>query len=361
MRVNRQRRADHDQRRAVFRHRDRLFDRKAAYGLHGKADCFDDGFQIVERAEALTRVGEDAVSLVEAGVMHDVIDAQVFHPFRGGGLIFANHIVTHHLDPEIAPGFDDAFDRLRVRASHHHHVRRAGFGHHLGFEVTPVHRLQVGDDRTVWKFPPQRAHAVKPFGQNQRRARFEPVNSGLDRDARGFNRFFDVGQVEGDLNYRWMGSFHYYYLSSRILMLRYQTASTWSCRSELANLDIAIPDGVTVVLQQNVAFDGFAESFRIFELALCDALFEVLAAALELNHLHAIQPVLYVIASDDDTNLVEFADRFEFLVFARGDQIVERSGGAIARDASLCVGMVVVIQHLILKAHAGLACRWQAF
>jgi hypothetical protein len=42
-------------------------------------------------------------------------------------------------------------------------------------------------------------------------------------------------------------------------------------RFQLANLDVAVPDGVAVVLQQNVAFGGFAESFRIFELALCDA------------------------------------------------------------------------------------------
>src|SRR5262245_11285702 len=103
MRVNRQRRPDHDQRRAVFRHRDRLLDRKAAYGLHGKADCFDDGFQIVERAEALTRVGEDAVSLVEAGVMHDVIDAQVFHPFRGCGFVSQTILSPITLTPKSRP------------------------------------------------------------------------------------------------------------------------------------------------------------------------------------------------------------------------------------------------------------------
>jgi hypothetical protein len=36
---------------------------------------------------------------------------------------------------------------------------------------------------------------VKSVGKDQRRARFEPVNTGFDRDARGFNRFFYVGQV----------------------------------------------------------------------------------------------------------------------------------------------------------------------
>src|SRR5262245_7510115 len=132
-------------------------------------------------------------------------------------------------------------------------------------------------------------------------------------------------------------------------------------RFQLANLDVAIPDGVVVVLQQDVAFGGFAESLRIFELALRNALFEILAATLELNHLHAIQPVLDVIAFDDYAREVEFADGIELFVLARGDQIVERSGGVIARDARLCVGMVGVIQNLILKAHAGLACRWQAF
>ena len=34
-----------------------------------------------------------------------------------------------------------------MRAGHDDDVRRAGLGHHLGFEVAAVHRLQVGDDR----------------------------------------------------------------------------------------------------------------------------------------------------------------------------------------------------------------------
>src|SRR5262249_5171238 len=144
---------------------------------------------------------------------------------RGGGLVFTDHVVAHHLDAEIAPGLDYAFDRLRVSARHYYDVRRAGSGHHLGFEIAAVHSLQVCDYRVVGEFPAQRPHAVKPFGPDQRRARFEPVDTGLDRNARGLNRFFYVSQVERDLNYRRMGDFHIHYLIARILMLRYQTAS----------------------------------------------------------------------------------------------------------------------------------------
>src|SRR5262249_42778668 len=111
----------------------------------------------------------------------------------------------------------------------------------------------------------------------------------------------------------------------------------------------------------DVAFGGFAESLRGFELALGDVLLQVLAAALELDHLDAIQPVLDVIAFDDDSRLVEFADGIELLGFACRDQVVKRSGGAIARDPRFGVGMIYVIQNLIFKTDGGFAGRGQVF
>src|SRR5262245_36357371 len=115
-------------------------------------------------------------------------------------------------------------------------------------------------------------------------------------------------------------------------------------RFQPANLDVAVPHGVAMILQQDVAFGGFAETLRVFELALGDVLFQFLAAALEFEDLDAVQPVLNVVAFDNDARVVEFAGRFELLVFARGDQVVERRGGAITGDSSFGVGMVFVIQ-----------------
>src|SRR5262249_52742948 len=130
---------------------------------------------------------------------------------------------------------------------------------------------------------------------------------------------------------------------------------------ERANLDIAEPNGGAVILKQDVAFADFAESLRGFELALGDVLLQVLAAALELDHLDAIQPVLDMIAFDDDSCLVEFADGIELLGFACRDQVVKRSGGAIARDPRFGVGMIYVIQNLIFKTDGGSAGRRHVF
>ena len=76
----------------------------------------------------------------------------------------------------------------------------AGLGHHLGFEVTAVHGFEIGDNRRVRKSFAQRADAVEAFGEDQRGARFEPVDPGAEGECGGVEGFIDGGEVEGNLN-----------------------------------------------------------------------------------------------------------------------------------------------------------------
>ncbi len=41
---------------------------------------------------------------------------------------------------------------------------------------------------------------MQAFGEDERRAGLQPVHSSAHRQGGGFERFVDVGEVEGDLN-----------------------------------------------------------------------------------------------------------------------------------------------------------------
>src|SRR5262249_59951410 len=73
---------------------------------------------------------------------------------------------------------------------------------HLRFEVTAVHCLQIRDDRMLGKSCTQCLDGSQALGENQRCARLQPVNSGLDTDRRCLERFIDRGQVERELDDR---------------------------------------------------------------------------------------------------------------------------------------------------------------
>ncbi len=77
----------------------------------------------------------------------------------------------------VAPGLDDDLEGFFVGSGHDDHMRGARLGHHLGLEVAAVHRLQVGHDRGLREGLAQGADAVEPFRQDERRARFEPIDS----------------------------------------------------------------------------------------------------------------------------------------------------------------------------------------
>ena len=80
-------------------------------------------------------------------------------------------------------------------AGHHDDVGGAGFGHHLGLEITAVHRLEIGDDGRVRKRGAEGADAVESLGEDERGAGLEPVDPGPHREGGGLEGFVDVGEV----------------------------------------------------------------------------------------------------------------------------------------------------------------------
>ena len=110
-------------------------------------------------------------------MVDDEIAAQVFAELGAGDHVGAAEVVAHDLRAMVAAGLDDDLEGLLMGAGHDDHVRGAGLGHHLRFEIAAVHRLQVGHDRRVREGLAQGADAVEPFGQDERRTGFEPIDS----------------------------------------------------------------------------------------------------------------------------------------------------------------------------------------
>src|SRR5258708_36313443 len=95
------------------------------------------------------------------------------------------------------------------------------------------------------------------------------------------------------------------------------------CRQN-ADLDIAIPDVVPVVLQIDPAGFSRAVIAHRFELALLDQRFPLVAAPFILDDFLAVEPVLDVITVDKDAALVPLADRLR-QGMCRGVERVTRS------------------------------------
>ena len=74
--------------------------------------------------------------------------------------------------------------------------------------------------------------------------------------------------------------------------------------AEIQDLDIPEEDAVAVVLEEDVAGRGLAESGDILELALGLVGQELAAAALELEDPDIVEPVLDAPAPDDDPRAV---------------------------------------------------------
>ena len=79
-----------------------------------------------------------------------------------------------------------------------------------------------------------------------------------------------------------------------------------------------------------MAFGSFTEAFRVFEFAFGQMLFVIVAGAVVFDNLDAVQPMFNVIAPDDDARFIELTDRLDLLIFTSRDQVIKRSGGAIA-------------------------------
>ena len=78
----------------------------------------------------------------------------------------------------------------------------------------------------------------------------------------------------------------------------------------LAQLDVAEPHGISMILQRNVAFLGFAELFPTFELALGKFLVPIFAPHFHINNFLAVEPMFDVVLIDQDTCCVPLANRF---------------------------------------------------
>ena len=128
--------------------------------------------------------------------MDDEVHAEPFHPASALDAIVGGQVVTHHLDPEVAPGVDDPPNRRFVRAPHDDDEIRSRLGHHLGLEIAAVHRLQIGHDGMIGKSFAQRFHGAQAFRQQQRCAGLQPVHAGGHGYASRFNRFVERGQIE---------------------------------------------------------------------------------------------------------------------------------------------------------------------
>ena len=132
--------------------------------------------------------------------MDDVVAAEILEPLGPGDHVGADHVVAHHLAAEISACLHHALDRLLMGPGHHDHVGGAGLGHHLGLQIAAVHRLEIGHDRHVGKRGSQRPHTVQAFGENQRRARLQPVDAGTQCQGRCLEGFVDIRQVKRNLH-----------------------------------------------------------------------------------------------------------------------------------------------------------------
>jgi len=205
VRVDRQGSAENDERGAVAGAGDGLFEGETADRLNGNVDGVNDLFELIEGTwHTMTRSG-DASTFVITDVMDDVVTAKVLEHLRSRDHVFTAEVIAHDFAVEILARIDDALDRLSVSAGHDNDVRRPCLCHHLGFEIAAIHGFEVRDDRNAWKFFSQGTDSMEPFCKDQRSPRFEPVDSGAQRHASGGNGFFDVGEIQRDLNDRFHG------------------------------------------------------------------------------------------------------------------------------------------------------------
>ena len=198
--IDRQRGAEHDQRGTVSRTGDCLFEREPAHRLHRHLHGSDHLAQLVERAGHPVAGRSDAAAFVVADVMDHVVAAEILQPLGPGDHVGADHVVAHHLAAQISAGLHHALDRLLMGPGHHDHVGGAGLGHHFGLQIAAVHRLEISHDRHVGKRGSQRPHAVQALGEDQRRARLQPVDAGTQCQGRRLEGFVDVGEIERNLD-----------------------------------------------------------------------------------------------------------------------------------------------------------------
>ena len=93
-------------------------------------------------------------------------------------------------------------DRLIRRVATHRHHLSALLMREVDVFSSAVHRLVIGQHWIIRIRPLELANGVHALRHNQRRAHFQPIDSGFDANAANRDRFFDSGKIQGDLNDR---------------------------------------------------------------------------------------------------------------------------------------------------------------
>ena len=110
------------------------------------------------------------------------------------------HQVRHHVAAALAAGPHRLAHGMLVGDRHHDHEGGPGAEHHLRLQVTGIYRLEIGHDRMLGEPVVQRAHRVQALGEDQRRARLEPVDARTHADLRGRDRLVQAREVERELH-----------------------------------------------------------------------------------------------------------------------------------------------------------------
>ena len=91
-----------------------------------------------------------------------------------------------------------------MRLPHHDHHACASLDHQFRFQPSAVHCFHIRNNWNLGELRVQFAHRARAFREKERRACFQPIDSGSDRDFGRLSAALQVDQVERNLN----GSFH---------------------------------------------------------------------------------------------------------------------------------------------------------
>ena len=118
------------------------------------------------------------------------------------------------------------------------------------------------------------------------------------------------------------------------------------------DLHVAEADFVAVVLEEDVAGGVVAEVRPVTILAVGDEGVPLFVAALILQHLGAVEPMLDVVTLDNDHGCLEAVGIGKVVprTVAGGDEVVEGGLRTIALHAEFGIGMEFVVEDLELTA-----------
>ncbi len=172
----------------------RLLNRKTSNSLHGNPDCRNDLSQLIERT-GLWLSRRHATAFIVSDMMNYEITPEILKPSCSRDHVFRREIVSHDLQAKILSSLDYHLDCLRMGPLHNHDMGSSGFCHHLGLKPTTIHDFQVSDNGNIRKLGAQSANAINSLGDDQWRARLQPVNPRAQGESCGFESFGDGDEV----------------------------------------------------------------------------------------------------------------------------------------------------------------------